>query len=161
MRFGGDSTNPDAPQALRTFYDAVAARYDLEVDGLEGNAELRDVFRRRVSAMAASGPILDFGCGTGIDAAWYAAHGHRVIAYDPSPGMVNVLRSRCADGINQGVVLPLDGELKKLFEALKRIGPVAMVAANFAVLNHVAELRPLLQELASHLVPEGALVASV
>jgi len=69
------------------FYDAVAADYDALVDGRIDNVEMRLSFCERVVSVAGPGwVILDFGCGTGTDAAWYAAHGHRVMAYDVSPG---------------------------------------------------------------------------
>ena len=51
--------------------------------------------------------LLDFGCGTGIDALHYAQQGYRVLAYDNSPGMVAQLEARCrtqfASGRRQGV----------------------------------------------------------
>ena len=152
----------DDPSATASFYDATAARYDAEVDGLAANALLRDAFRGRVSAAAGTGtPILDFGCGTGTDAAWYAARGHRVIAYDPSHGMIAVLRERCATEIAEESIRPIAGDLELLGEELERAGPVAAIAANFAVLNHVRDLRALFGTLAPYLVPDGVIVAIV
>lgn len=148
--------------ATASFYDATAARYDAEVDGPTSNALLRDAFRRRVSATAGAGTtLLDFGCGTGTDAAWYAAHGHRVIAYDLSHGMIAVLRDRCATEIAEDSIRPIAGDLELLVAELERAGPVAAIAANFAVLNHVRDLRPLLGTLAPYLVPDGVIVACV
>jgi len=149
-------------RALATFYDAAAARYDSQMEGVSEGIRLRDVFRKRVSAMAGAGtPILDFGCGTGTDADWYAANGHRVIAYDISEGMVNVLRTRCAAAISRGTIVALAGEFEILLVALEQFGPVAAIAANFAVLNHVPDLTPLLQRLAFHLRPKGVLIATM
>ena len=46
------------------------------------------------SGMFRSGStLLDFGCGTGIDALEYAQKGYRVLAYDNSPGMVGGIRT--------------------------------------------------------------------
>jgi SAM-dependent methyltransferase len=144
------------------FYDEAAARYDADVDASSDNVLLRDAFRRRVSSLAGqSGTILDFGCGTGTDAAWYAAQGHRVVAYDISAGMVGALRARCATEISQGAVTAIEGNLSWLVDALVRDGPVAAIAANFAVLNHVGDLRSLLEELAPHLAEDGVVVASL
>lgn len=126
------------------------------------NAALRNAFRSRVSATAGSGSaILDFGCGTGTDAAWYASRGHRVIAYDLSHGMVALLRDRYPAEIAEGRITAFAGDLQALLGELERTGPVAAVAANFAVLNHVRDLQPLLSALAPHIVPDGHVVASV
>src|SRR5215207_6000620 len=101
--------SPEVRAAVDTvaFYDRAACGFDQQVVGLACNRTTRDAFRVRVSDLAGSGAtILDFGCGTGIDAAWYASRGYRVIAYDVSAGMVDVLRSRCADAIALGRILP-------------------------------------------------------
>ncbi len=148
--------------ATARFYDGAAAGYDALVDGRDDNVAVRLSFCERVVSIAGpGGVILDFGCGTGTDAAWYAARGHRVIAYDVSPGMVDVLRARCINEIAAGRITPAVGPLAAMETALQGSPPVAAISANFAVLSHVRELKPLLQRLASHVKPEGALVASV
>jgi SAM-dependent methyltransferase len=153
-----------AGDATARFYDAVASGYDAQVDGRTDvdNLRLRHAFCERV--MAAAGPggaILDFGCGTGIDVAIYAARGHRVVAYDLSPGMVEVLRRRCGPEIEAGTVVAASGSLQAMEAALDAVGTVDAISANFAVLNHVRDLSPLLQRLAGHLAPDGTLMASV
>ncbi len=144
------------------FYDASAGKYDSQVDGSNDNVALRQAFCRRVSALTGEGgTILDFGCGTGADAAWYAARGHRVVAYDVSKGMIGALHTRCASEVANGTVVPIAGDVGQLEAALARVGIISTVAANFAVLNHVRDLRPLLELFARHLAPHGALVASI
>jgi SAM-dependent methyltransferase len=157
-----------SPQAetdlLRTsaYYDRTASTYDDQVDGLALNRAMREAFCARVSALAGpSGRVLDFGCGTGTDAAWYAARGHSVIAYDISAGMVDMLRVRCADAIAQGRIAPVVGTLGELEQELQHRPPLDAIAANFAVLNHVQNLQLLLARLASHLRPGGVVVASL
>ena len=145
-----------------SFYDAIAARYDADMEDGTDNTKLRTSFRHRVSAIAGVGrPILDFGCGTGADAAWYAARGHRVIAYDISAGMVAGLRQRCPSEIADGTISATAGDLDVLLDTLSRTGRVAAIAANFAVLNHVRDLAPLLEALAPHLAEDGVVVASL
>jgi SAM-dependent methyltransferase len=149
---------------LRTsaYYDRTASTYDDQVDGLALNRAMREAFCARVSALAGpSGRILDFGCGTGTDAAWYAARGHPVVAYDISAGMIDVLRARCAEAIAQGRIGPVVGSLDDLERELRHRPPRDAIAANFAVLNHVHDLQPVLARLASHLRPGGVLVASL
>ena len=144
------------------FYDRTAADYDRQVDGHAENRSIRAAFRTRVSELAgSSATILDFGCGTGTDAAWYAEQGHRVIAYDVSPGMMDVLRERCAEAIARGRVVPVVGDLRTLDGALRSVAPIDAVAANFAALNHLADLEPVLSLLAPHLRPGGVIVASL
>jgi len=153
-----------APDATARFYDAVAPGYDAQLNGRTDvdNPRLREAFCQRVAAAAGPGAsILDFGCGTGIDAAWYAARGHRVHAYDLSPGMMSVLRERCGIEIAAGRITTAAGPLEDMERALCAGGPVAAIAANFAVLNHVRDPGALLQRLAVHLQPGGALVANV
>lgn len=162
MTRSNDQPPHGAPgDATARFYDEVAAGYDAQVDGRTDSAGVRLSFCERVTAVAGPGGlILDFGCGTGTDAAWYVARGHRVMAYDVSPGMVDVLRERCKDEIQSGHITPAAGLLDAMVHVLEGSGPVSAIAANFAVLNHVHELKPLLHLLASHLAPQGALVAS-
>src|SRR4051794_26027235 len=158
------STGHTVGEELRiteAFYDAVATRYDVEVDSTD-NLKLREHFRRLVSTSAGGdGTILDFGCGTGTDAAWYAMRGHCTIAYDISAGMVDILRRRCAREIAEGRVIPIAGGLDRLESELEKIGPLAAVATNFAVLNHISDLRPVFRVFNSHLAPRGAVVANV
>lgn len=143
-------------------YDQIATDYDRQVDGLAVNRAMREAFRARVADIAGqSGTILDFGCGTGTDAAWYAARGHRVVAYDVSAGMVDVLRARCSSEIARGSVIPIVGDLEALEDALRRHAPIDAVAANFAALNHVPDLEPVFGVLAPHLRAGGVLVASL
>jgi SAM-dependent methyltransferase len=155
-----EHASAEALQAA-AFYDTAASRYDAQVDSTN-NLKLREHFRRRVSALAgAGGTILDFGCGTGTDAVWYATRGHRTLAYDVSSGMVDILRTRCAREIADGTVVAIAGGLDRLESELEHTGPVAAVAANFAVLNHISDLRPVFRMFASHLAPRGVVVVSV
>lgn len=144
------------------YYDRTAADYDRQVDGIAANRAMRAAFRSRVSELAGlSATILDFGCGTGTDAAWFADQGHRVVAYDVSPGMVDLLRERCAEEIARGRVVPVVGDLRTLDEALRPLAPIDAIAANFAVLNHLADLEPVLALLAPQLRSRGVVVASL
>jgi SAM-dependent methyltransferase len=154
----------DVADELRTasYYDAAAAEYDVQVDGSAVNRAFRDAFRARVALLAgANGTILDFGAGTGTDASWYAERGHRVVAYDRSAGMMAALERRCADAIARGAIVPVLGDVAQLERALGAFAPVDVVAANFAVLNHVRDLGPLFASLGASLRPDGTLVASL
>lgn len=77
-------------------FSIVADFYDEKFCSLPHVADLRD----RVVAIVANmvipgGRILDLGCGTGLDARHLAEMGFRVIAADPSNGMLCVAKRRC------------------------------------------------------------------
>ena len=73
----------------------------VRVSGTEGYAEeAEELFKRYESIPAAeahrpvlhlmpktASRILDIGSGTGRDAAWFASHGHRVVAVEPTDAM--------------------------------------------------------------------------
>ena len=84
-----------------------------------------------------------------------------MVAYDVSAGMVDVLRARCATEIAAETVAPIVGDQHALDDALGRHAPIDAAAANFAALNHVADLEPVFAVLAPHLRPGGVLVASL
>ena len=154
----------DDEDARRTseHYQRIAADYDRQVDGEERNRATREAFRTHVSALAGrGGAILDFGCGTGIDAAWYAERGHRWWRTIRPAAMLALLRARAADAISRGEIVVVEGPFDALWTALAEREPLDAIAANFAVLNHVRDLRPLLQRLAGHLRPGGTLSASL
>jgi SAM-dependent methyltransferase len=149
-------------QRTAAYYDGIADQYDSQVDSLALNRAMRTAFRSRVSALVGpGGTILDFGCGTGTDAIWYVGQGHRVVAYDISAGMVSELRVRCPEAVAGGRIIPVAGSLQDLMRQLQNLPPVDGIAANFAVLNHVDDLAPLLALLAPRLVNGGSLVASL
>lgn len=128
------------PETLQ-YYDRVAASYDVLLGAQPQQEAIRRAFRKIVLQRADEGScLLDFGAGTGADAAWYAARGRRVVAYEPAPGMMERLRARCEAEIERGVVIPVEGGPGTLADALRREGPIEAVAANFAALNHVRDL---------------------
>lgn len=158
----GDPTRSRDARVAAAYYDSYAEKYDAAVDGQEANLRLRAAFQERVAAVAGThGTVLDFGCGTGTDALWYAARGNRVIAYDISVEMLTALQRRCAEPIATGRVVVVAGDLSALLPVLEREGPVAAVAANFASVNHIGDLAPLFAALAPHVVSGGAIVASL
>lgn len=82
-------------QATRAAFDSVAADYD----GASGNNQLVQHMRQRLWQTALArfprgGRLLDIGCGTGIDAAFFAGQGYQVLASDWSPRMVARTRER-------------------------------------------------------------------
>lgn len=80
---------PDDP-AL-TYYESHAASF---ADGYE-TLSLETAHPALISLIADSFgarplAVLDVGAGTGRDASWFAAHGHRIVAVEPSPAMQQI-----------------------------------------------------------------------
>ena len=125
-------------QRTASFYDAAAASYDADMQRTPALAALRDAFRKRVvHGLVPGNTVLDFGCGTGADASWYAQQGFRVIAYDLSSGMVEAMKRRYAPQLARGEIILVAGDVTKLSEVLEQCDQLHAIAANFAVLNHV------------------------
>src|SRR5947209_15817765 len=81
----------------RRAFDGVAADYD----GPTGNNAIIQLWRAHTHAsiLAVAKPgarLLDLGCGTGLDLAYFAARGFRAHGIDWSPAMVARARARLA-----------------------------------------------------------------
>jgi SAM-dependent methyltransferase len=104
------------PRRSAAYYDRLAPEYDHQLSR-PGDVWVRGAFQEFVRARLPLGArLLDFGCGTGIDAAWYAAQGHRVLAFDNSEGMIARLRETCAAAIERQQIEPWLGSYES-FEA--------------------------------------------
>lgn len=151
----------DSPPAS-AFYDDIADVYDIQMSRMPGDVWARDAFQDFVTRDLSPGEVLlDFGCGTGIDARAYAASGFRVIGYDSSPAMARVAASRCqsADAGGRAEILSLPYE-----EFLRGPWPMekpAAIVSNFAVLNLVPSLREAFARFQEILRPGGRVFLSL
>jgi SAM-dependent methyltransferase len=101
--------------------------------------------------------LLDIGCGTGIDAAYFARRGYNVTAIDASPEMVAHTHHRLHS-------LGLGARVENLpVEELDRLGAETydVIYSNLGPLNCVPDLRAVSRLCAKHLNPNGSLVLSV
>jgi SAM-dependent methyltransferase len=145
------------PGLSAAFHDRLAPDYDRQMSSF-ADAAVRGAFQTFVSARLPPGSrILDFGCGTGTDASWYATRGYRVLAFDNSPGMIGELRSRCADAIARGEIEPWSDTYEAFLGHLVARGDVQAVTANFAVINLVPDLTTWFDAI-SRALPPGAAV---
>ncbi len=146
-------------QTARAF-DSVAATYD----GPQGNNAVVRWMRERLwrtveTRLPQPARLLDLGCGTGLDAAHFAALGHTVVAVDNSPAMVRRTARRAAMlGLADRVVAREVGihELERL--AGERFGGVY---SDLGALNCAPDLASVAAECAAMLPAGGPLVASV
>lgn len=145
-----------------SFYDSLAPRYDdlLNTAGIE--RWIRRAFQGLVAESAPPGSLLlDFGCGTGLDAAWYAARGYRVLAYDVSAGMLEQLHRRCAAHIAGRVVIPLAAPFADFASMIARQPRPDAVVANYGVLNAMDRPRVFFDVVAPLLATGAPLIVSV
>ena len=144
----------------RLAFDSVADDYD----GPRGNNALIQTIRRAmwktvVETFTAGSRLCDLGCGTGLDAAYLAKRGFRVLALDWSPEMIH---RTCA--------LILEAGLQERITA-KRLGiheldaledtPFDGMYSNLGAVNCVPDLAPVARACARHLRPGGRLIFSV
>ena len=144
------------------YYDALAPRYDAEVTTKPNDVLARKAFFDLVARhVAPGGTLLDFGCGTGLDADLYVRGGYRVVAYDTSAGMMAELRRRCAAELVAGHVIPSSENYSSFSDAFAQWPAPHAVVANFAVLNMIRDLASLFAIFARHLAPPGWLIVSI
>lgn len=143
-------------------YDALALAYDLQLGRGEEDLATREAFRSLVRALVPAGRcLLDFGCGTGSDAQWYAEQGYRVLAYDNSRGMMQQVRERCRLEIEKRQIVTLDGAYEDFLTRSALPDQPSAITANFAVLNLIEDLRRLFETFATHLSPGGLVIGCV
>jgi SAM-dependent methyltransferase len=144
------------------FHNEFAAQYDKHLTRSPYDVLARQAFVDLVARYVPVGStLLDFGCGTGLDAQHYAQRGYRVLAYDNSPGMMAQLESRCADEIASGNIIPFSMDYSSFLDRFPRGRAPDAVVANFAVLNLIQDLEPLFDTLARHLAPPGWIIVSI
>lgn len=144
------------------FFDTLAPRYDELLTRAPIDRWTRRAFQTLVSDTIPTGSrLLDFGCGTGLDAFWYARQGYRVLAYDISPGMLALLRQRCEAEITDGQIVPVCSPFDDFATA---IGPHPIpdaVVSNFSCINELARPQRFFATIAPLLAPGAPALVSV
>jgi ubiquinone/menaquinone biosynthesis C-methylase UbiE len=133
-------------------FDRMAARYDaLWTTTPIGRAQ-RDLVWRDMDPLFQPGQrILDIGCGTGEDAAHFAARGVSVHATDASPAMIQLAAAR--GGFNT--------EVRSAEELAQIDGPFDGAISNFGALNCVKDLPAVAASLATLFRPGGSLAICI
>lgn len=146
-------------QTARAF-DSVAAVYD----GASGNGAVVQWMRRQLRrsverALPPEARLLDLGCGTGLDAAHFAARGNTVMAIDTSPEMV---RRTAARAERLGLAGRITAREVGIHELTRLAGErFDGIYSDLGPLNCANDLSEVADACAA-LLPEGApLIASV
>lgn len=157
----GDKVDSDYARTVAN-HDNLAHEYDQLITRDAQDLLARRTFRELVTRHVSPGStLLDFGCGTGLDALYYAQQGYRVLAYDNSPGMIARLKQRATAEISTGTITPISMEYPAFLKKAAALPPFNAVVANFAVLNLVRAPEPLFGILAAELLPPGWLILCV
>jgi ubiquinone/menaquinone biosynthesis C-methylase UbiE len=135
-------------------YDAIAADYDLQVQGDEWMRHVLHVHYRRV--FRAGDRVLDVGCGTGIDAIALASLGVSVVGIDFSPAMIARCQAKIATAGMEDHVEARVLEVEALHE-LQTQSFDGLIAA-FAGLNALDDLSQFAEDAARLVRPGGRLL---
>lgn len=133
-------------------FSLTAEKYDLFALDHPNQSRMRNkVYAHLHRYLKPGQSILELNCGTGIDAAYLAAHGFRVHATDIAPGMLGRLQMKQA-GLEDRLTFQ-----QVSFTQLDQIegGPYDAVFSNLGGLNCVADLRPIVEQLPAVLKPGG------
>lgn len=142
----------------------TGAGYVESISRHRSDRHARAAFQSLALRLVAPGALLfDFGAGPGTDAKCYARHGVRVGAYDPDPQMCAYFGAACRAEIEAGLVALHAGPYEEFLAAdsLRYGRDVALVTANFAPLNLIADLGPLFRRLHAMTAVDGRVLASV
>jgi SAM-dependent methyltransferase len=142
----------------------TGADYVAQITRRASDRRARAAFRDLVLGLTRPGSaLLDFGCGTGLDARFYAGCGLQVFAYDVDAHMCDFFRAHCRDLIETGTVRLEEGPYREFIarQREERGMAVDLVTANFAPLNLVEDLNELFAAFHARTAPQGKVLASV
>ena len=133
----------DPSRATREAFDRIAATIDELPQRNRTTLWMRERSRQEiVRTVPPRSSLVEIGCGTGADAVYLGARGHRVVALDISQKMVEQARARVRDeGLDRSITL-LCGRLSELIGQVESSAefPFGGVYANFS-LTYEASLR--------------------
>ncbi len=149
-----------APAATLAF-DRLARTYDMLVSGDAFGHQRRQTHAAFTRWIKPGFRVLEIGCGTGVDTAFLAAMGVKVVACDPADEMLSRTRRRLAKagtGDRVGILSCGLQDLPTFLDALDHAEGFDAVVSNFGALNCVPSLAPLGAIGGRHLRPGGAMI---
>ncbi|MDA8401176.1 MAG: methyltransferase domain-containing protein [Actinomycetota bacterium] len=148
------SWNGEAPtlDKVDSFYQTTDSYlYDLEI---ASRLRTRRVWRQRVMSLIYGAnledmPILDLGCGNGVDAIYYLNHGLQVTAFDLPSQHLSLAKHRAQCAGSEAKITFIDGDADRLTAGM--FGAVTC----FEVLEHVSNPPKLIEQIAAALALGG------
>jgi len=148
--------------AVAARHIVTGAEYVAQLSARRSDRRARAAFQNLVVRLAKpAATLFDFGCGTGMDARFYAESGFTVRAYDVDEAMCDYFVAHCQQQINDGRVTLQRGPYRSFLAQRERVPLVDLVTANFAPLNLVEDLKELFAKFHALTVPSGMVLASV
>ena len=142
-------------------FDRLAPAYDTLVAGESFRHQRLQTHGALARWIGPGFRVLEIGCGTGVDTAFLAGMGARIVACDPSEEMLSRTRRRLAGaGAGDRVGLLSCGvqELPHFLDALDHGEGFDAVVSNFGALNCVPSLDALGAIGGRHLRPGGTMI---
>jgi len=124
---------------------------------------VREIVANKFCSIIKASVVLDFGGGTGLDLEWLAGNNHTIFFCEPSAGMrAKAIGSR-KDLLHDNVIFLEDAaaDFRQWHLQLPFNEKVDAVLSNFAVLNCIADIELLFQNLAVVVKPGGNIIALV
>ncbi|GAC1672304.1 MAG: hypothetical protein NVS9B2_19970 [Steroidobacteraceae bacterium] len=143
---------------------AAGATYVEQITASASDRRARAAFQSLLLSIARPGDALfDFGCGTGMDARFYAERGFRVAAYDVDAEMCGFFAAHCRDLIEAGRVTLERGDYRDFLarNGAAGLNCVDVVTSNFAPLNLIDDVQELFAKFHAITAPDGLVLASV
>lgn len=148
---------PAIRKAMSDQYAAAAfSRQSATFDKLDRSnklsAHLRSRFRAEVMSYHSSpAKILELNCGTGLDAIYFAKHGHYVLATDAAPGMISEVEKKILSN-----EVPVSARLLSFHDLHELRGQkFDHIVSSFGGLNCSPDLEKVLASFDELLVPGG------
>jgi ubiquinone/menaquinone biosynthesis C-methylase UbiE len=143
----------EAATSVSSPFDEIADTYDARfTNSAVGLAQRGSVWEELDRTFRAGQRILEIKCGTGVDALHLARRGVEVVACDSAPGMIAVARLRSGAA---GSRAPVDFRIlaTERIGELRNEGPFDGILSNFAGLNCIQDLAPVVRDLARLVKP--------
>ena len=146
---------------IREEFDLAAPEYERRVtqDAVDRELRIRSVEWLRAT-LRGRDPLLEIGCGVGLETIPLLREGHRIVSIDVSPGMLSEVRRRVRASGFEAQWTGIEGGLHALRDATGRFPPGHFAGAfsTFGAFNLVVDLSAPCQEL-HRLLPRDAPLA--